>query len=165
MDKPKIAKRRVQVTMTDDEYAVFKAYARIHYSTIGAFARRSMKSEIRRRIRDRYWQHHPTINIMELAQRVVDDTAGEGNVYFILQGEYIKIGYSTDVERRMDGIMCDNPNELTLLACFPATMKTERKLHDAFSHCRYRNEWFHADKDIYEFINAMREIGDSVLKD
>jgi len=151
--------------MTVDEYEVFKAYAGMQFATIGGFARRCMKSEIRRRIRDKYWERHASPDIKELAKKIATDTDGDEYVYFIMEGKYIKIGYTRDIKNRMNGIECDNPNDLTLLACFPGDRRTELALHEAFSHCRYRNEWFHAANDIFEFINAMREISDSVLKD
>lgn len=156
---------RIQVSLSDDEYEVFKAYARIHDSTIASFARRGMRSEMRKRLRDKYWQRHPAKNIVELAKIITADKSDEDFVYFVKCGEYIKIGYSTDVEARITGMMCDNPNDLELLACFHGNRITERILHESFSHCRHRNEWFHAGNDIYEFINAMRKIADSVLCD
>ena len=158
------AKRRVSITMTTDEYQVFKAYAKRREMRLGEFARMSMKSEIRRRVRDKYWLREipkETQSLVDRAMGMIVDAGVE--VYFIKDSEYIKIGISTDVEKRLYGINTDNPHDIELLASFPGSRKIEKALHAAFGFCRLRNEWFHEAPQIYDFIEAMRRKWGSVL--
>lgn len=83
-------------------------------------------------------------------QRVLDDrrrksevlkSRGDhpGWIYYIQFGEQIKIGYSTDVYRRMRSLAANG----VLLAVHPGTLKLERSLHRQFALLKVaRNEYF-----------------------
>ena len=76
------------------------------------------------------------------------------NVYFIKQGEKIKIGVAFNPEDRMKQISVGNP-DMKLLGYFPGSMDTEKDLHEEFRDFRIGNtEWF-VYNDI--IINKMNE--------
>ncbi len=144
--------------MTVDEHEVFTIYAKGRKLTLAQFACVAMKSEIRRRVRDKYWLRQAPANIVSEAKRIFSEPIEDGSVvYFIRDGDYVKIGVSGNVEKRMDAMLGHNPHEIELLACFPGTTRTEKALHALFAFCRYRREWFYATPQIYDFINAARE--------
>jgi Meiotically up-regulated gene 113 len=65
-----------------------------------------------------------------------------GMIYFIRTGEYVKIGYSTNVPTRLSGIKTATPYDIELLGTCPGTRATEKSLHDRFARLHYRGEWF-----------------------
>jgi len=150
--------------MTVDEYEIFTAYAKGRGLGLGRFACSAMKAEIRKRVRDKYWLRQTPKDIIPMVERIfADPVEDDGYVYFIRDGEYMKIGYSTDVQQRMKSLITANPRDIELIAVFPGSTKTERELHSAFAYCRHRGEWFHIDPKMYDIINVVREQINSVL--
>ena len=72
-----------------------------------------------------------------------------GVVYFILLGDRIKIGYTTDLDARMRVI----PHE-EVLGTIPGTMRDERMYHAKFAKHRTTGEWFKDCPDIRDYIRA-----------
>lgn len=86
-----------------------------------------------------------------------------GAVYFVRAGDSnaVKIGWSTDVARRIAELQTANAAPLHLLATMAGTMVTERSLHSRFAHARTREdggEWFdlRAAPDLLVTINTLR---------
>ena len=73
-----------------------------------------------------------------------------GLVYFIRFGDRIKIGFTTDLKRRLQVL----PHDM-LLATTPGTMRDEGRLHQRFAHLRITGEWFHAAPDLLAYIAAL----------
>ena len=69
-----------------------------------------------------------------------------------LQNFYIKIGVSSDVEKRFKAIQMMNPRELSILKTIPSYCAyiVERYLHLVFSKYRMHGEWFNLDDDAQE---------------
>ena len=65
-------------------------------------------------------------------------------VYFIAQGEYIKIGKANDVQKRMTHLQSSTPIELQLIASIPTRqpLKLEAALHKHLKQYRIGGEWF-----------------------
>jgi hypothetical protein len=66
-------------------------------------------------------------------------------IYFITDGEYVKIGYSTTregVDARLAGLQTGNPRPLYLLHAMEGTSEDEKFLHNFFSLYRMTGEWF-----------------------
>ncbi len=62
-----------------------------------------------------------------------------GTVYFLRVGGYVKIGWTSDLEKRMRQYMPDSQ----LLAVKPGTRKDENALHRKFAHLKtHGREWF-----------------------
>ncbi len=152
--------------MTTDEYEVLKSFAEYRFMTIGRFARGAMRSEIRKRQRDKYWLAELSTRSVETAKEIMRTPGdGEVKVYFIHTGEFIKIGIARDVQHRMRQLQGSNPQDMELIACFDGSRELEERLHDRFKHCRHRGEWFHATPEIFEFIKAMKKEVGSLLAD
>lgn len=65
-------------------------------------------------------------------------------IYFITDGEYVKIGVTTDLNKRLRGLQTGNPRRLKVLYSFttdwPYTV--ESKLHKKYENKNVGNEWF-----------------------
>lgn len=69
-------------------------------------------------------------------------------VYFVHRPDgLVKIGYSSDVQRRMVELRRRFQCELTLLAVIPGDRDLERDLHDEHRDARRVGEWFDFDAD------------------
>lgn len=77
-----------------------------------------------------------------------------GRVYFITDGELIKIGYSGAPTVRLKGLQSDNGRELEIIRTVPGTFEDESRLHAQFAHIRVRGEWFQATPDLVEFART-----------
>lgn len=70
------------------------------------------------------------------------------NVYFISDGEFIKIGKSNNVERRLLELQTANPRKLKLLNTIKCENETsafalESFLHSILQSVHQNGEWFH----------------------
>lgn len=80
-----------------------------------------------------------------------------GNVYFIAAGNFVKIGYSTDLIRRMCELQVGNPTPLELRATVrDAGPQVERYFHDAFARDAVHGEWFKVSRRVQFMIHAIR---------
>lgn len=92
-------------------------------------------------------------------------------VYFIRMGDHIKIGYSSNVRQRMLGLKQDtrlpvgvsygDVLNMELLATEEGGKDREAALHRKFSHLSalydngWRSEWFRAEPDLLDYIDAL----------
>ena len=67
-----------------------------------------------------------------------------GNIYFIKpKGDgYMKVGYTTDVSRRLAELQAANPRKLRIVAVVPGTQKLEAAFHAVLAPYRTTGEWF-----------------------
>ena len=65
-------------------------------------------------------------------------------VYFITDGEYVKIGVTSNLEKRLESLQTGNPKKLTVLYAFytewPYTV--ESKLHKKYADKHVFQEWY-----------------------
>jgi hypothetical protein len=78
--------------------------------------------------------------------------AKAGKIYFIRCGEFVKIGFATDVPTRFSGIKTSTPHELELLGTVPGDRSTERAFHERFKRHHHRGEWFHFADETSELL-------------
>lgn len=77
----------------------------------------------------------------------------DGVVYFLRIGGYIKIGWTSNLQRRMREYAPDT----LLLATMPGTRKDEKAVHRRFSHLKtHGREWFPLAPQITEYIDTVR---------
>lgn len=76
---------------------------------------------------------------------------GPGVVYFVRIGDVVKIGFTTNSQRRMSNLMPDE-----VLHMQPGTMQDEKRLHVAFRHLRVRGERFRPDPELMDFIRGLK---------
>lgn len=74
-----------------------------------------------------------------------------GQVYFVRFGHNVKIGFTTNLKRRLKDI----PHE-EILATYPGSRRDEKRCHALFADLRlettHGREWFHMDQRILDFI-------------
>jgi T5orf172 domain len=81
-----------------------------------------------------------------------------GFIYFIEREDgAIKIGWSSDVMRRVAEIRKVFATSAQLLACYPGDKPDELRLHDTFKASLIGDEWFRPDEDLLAFIDALKE--------
>ncbi len=73
-------------------------------------------------------------------------------IYFIKAGQYVKIGYTRDITKRMSSIQTGNPLVLELLALIKGNNKKEKQLHYDFSVYHKHGEWFEYTGTLVTFI-------------
>lgn len=77
-------------------------------------------------------------------------------VYFILAGDYIKVGFSTNPHKRIKSMQTGSPFVLVMLADIPGSKDDEQEIHRMFPDLHVRGEWFRDDPRIRAFIEATR---------
>jgi len=76
-----------------------------------------------------------------------------GFVYFLRRADGdIKIGWASNVARRVAQLRCKLAEDLEILGSFPGSFRSEALLHDRFSADRRDGEWFAASSDLLEVI-------------
>lgn len=72
----------------------------------------------------------------------------QGYVYCISDGEYVKVGYSTNPEARVPELQTGNARTLTLLGAIPGTVSDEKALHIKYIKNNVLQEWFEPVSDL-----------------
>lgn len=82
-------------------------------------------------------------------------------VYFITDGQYVKIGQTDNIEKRMKSLQTGNPKKLSLIHVIPTDEPNliEWGLHKRYEKQRVRGEWF----DILGEVLATRGLDDPYL--
>lgn len=78
-----------------------------------------------------------------------------GRVYFLTDGEAIKIGYSGAPNLRLRDLQGAHHRELRLLAWITGTVENERAIHRQFAHLNVRGEWFRPEPDLVAFVKEI----------
>ncbi len=79
-------------------------------------------------------------------------------VYFIQDGDMVKIGRAIDPMERLRNLQTAHSRELTLIAAVAAHADLERAVHARFQHCRNEStEWFRLEPDLEAFIDEMNQ--------
>jgi len=91
--------------------------------------------------------------------KVRDPQTQTGTIYFIQAGLVaIKIGWTTNLQNRMNGLNTAVPLDLKLLGTLTnKTVQDEQKLHDKFGKYRLKGEWFQICSPILYFIKQKCE--------
>lgn len=86
------------------------------------------------------------------------DLAAQGIIYFITAGEGrpIKIGFSTNVQQRLESLQTGNHEQLVLLAEITGSKRDEILIHRAFASDRVRGEWFARSTTLELLISATK---------
>ncbi len=80
-------------------------------------------------------------------------------VYFISDGNHVKIGYtkSDDINKRLKGLQTSSPETLIVEGLIKnANERDERELHKLFKDERQRGEWFKLTNRLKYFIGLVR---------
>lgn len=76
-------------------------------------------------------------------------------IYFISDGEFVKIGYTAgEPSKRLKSLQTGHPKSLKLLKSVPGDSETERECHHALAQYRVSGEWFQLCKPVQSFIKS-----------
>jgi hypothetical protein len=107
-----------------------------------------------------FWFTHSQLVLLVSRFSKGGKPGGKSEVYFIQneQANMIKIGFSTDVNRRLDSLQTASPHPLQLMLSVPGSLQDEHSLHRLFDSCRGHGEWFEPHPDLLEFIDTCRDL-------
>lgn len=83
------------------------------------------------------------------------------SVYFVQDGDAIKIGIGMDPAFRLTHLQVGNPRLLTLLGSYKASRTEESALHERFKSHHIRGEWFRDHPALRELIAARCHANDN----
>ena len=102
--------------------------------------------------KDAYNRTHPMFTFTEdqatyLIQRFSSLKKNSDTLYVLKAGEFIKIGITTGLSKRVRSIQIANPYEVEVVYSLrtPAAKTYEQYLHEVFSDNNVRGEWFTSD--------------------
>lgn len=78
-------------------------------------------------------------------------------VYFISDGESIKIGVSVNPQERLLALQTGHARQLSILCTIPGGADEEFHMHAKFRHHRIRGEWFNDCQEIRDFVSAAND--------
>ncbi len=74
-------------------------------------------------------------------------------VYFILcNNDFVRIGFSDDVTRRLANLKSGNPYPLRLIGVLDGDKKREKLYHCQYINSRSHGDWFRLTEDIQQFM-------------
>ena len=138
-----------------------------------------LQNEVRknvRKIHDPYWSdlnHKQEMQRQQIKQthdrifnskvkHQIDRKQFTGYVYFI-QGENggaIKIGYSEDVNKRIETLQTGYPDKLILLGKIYGTYEIETKIHEELREYNLKGEWFKPENKVLDTMKKyVEELG------
>lgn len=92
------------------------------------------------------------------------DAAGWCYIYFVSDGDRIKIGRTVNVVSRLRGMQTSTANPLTVLATFLTADSVESALHGRFKAARIRGEWYRPVPELLDFIERVKRGADVVTE-
>jgi hypothetical protein len=79
-------------------------------------------------------------------------------VYFVQREEGpIKIGFTSDIVRRLAELRKDAGSAVALLACFPGGKPDELRMHERFAPWAIGEEWYARCDELIAFIDGLKE--------
>jgi len=73
-------------------------------------------------------------------------------IYFIQHTDFIKIGYTKEIHKRLNQLQVSCPVKLKVLGLIPGTFDDESNYHNMFNHIHSHGEWFSANQELIDFI-------------
>ena len=84
-----------------------------------------------------------------------------GQIYYLSDGDHIKIGFTLNWNKRKYAYGTYSPRDLELIAIHRGTMFDEKRLHRMFKQHRVKNEWYSRSPEIMAHIKrTMDELND-----
>ncbi len=76
-------------------------------------------------------------------------------IYFIKQGEYVKIGFTNRFKTRLNQLQVSSPIKLEVLGIIDGDKNDEQRLHNKFKHIASNGEWFIYCDELKKFIDLL----------
>ena len=111
--------------------------------------------------------HHPRPNGQDPAFLAPPRNDGpSAGVYFLLSGQYVKIGMSMNVTGRVTQLQTSSPERIKFIAYIPCGTERDRRgleaeLHDMWAELRSHGEWFRATPELIAWIGKLISNGDA----
>jgi hypothetical protein len=89
-----------------------------------------------------------------------DAKKGQGYVYFLRAGNTVKIGFSKNLQGRLEKLRNGNSFPVFICKFVNGDRKTERSFHKRFAEYRLRGEWFDLRGSLAKYLEMhFRPIG------
>ena len=76
-------------------------------------------------------------------------------VYFIKQNDYIKIGYTNNLNKRLNQLQVSSPVKLEVLGIIKGSLEDESNYHKMFSKYHSYGEWFSCNEELITHIDKL----------
>lgn len=100
---------------------------------------------------------HPELIVVPLDPRA--RSREYGTIYFISDGEFIKIGFAEDWHSRLKDLQVANARRLTPLLVLEGGGRMEKHLHWLFRAYRVAGEWFRPAPELLAYIEERKADG------
>lgn len=87
-------------------------------------------------------RHDALVQGLKQACRTWRNPDASSLVYFVRCDEYVKIGFTTRLQQRLEDIMMLNPLVLEVVGCVRGPVQLETAAHAVFDNHHHRGEWF-----------------------
>jgi hypothetical protein len=84
----------------------------------------------------------------------------QGHVYFVWDGGPVKIGFSTDIPKRIAALQTGCAHPIDLIHSVLGSVEDEAAFHARFAHLRLSGEWFAFKGELLEFLSPFMEVVD-----
>lgn len=83
--------------------------------------------------------------------------SSRGVVYFVTADDpcMVKIGFTSNIERRIKSLQTANHGKVRVVGCVPGTKSDETIFHRRFHRYRRRGEWFSVAGDLEKFLKNL----------
>jgi hypothetical protein len=78
----------------------------------------------------------------------------KGDVYFVQSGCFVKIGFTTNLSKRIASLQTSATERLELIGSVKCTADRERLYHTNFGRYRLRGEWFKIEGELATFLQV-----------
>ena len=76
-------------------------------------------------------------------------------IYFIKQGDYVKIGFTNRFKTRLNQLQVSSPIKLEVLGIIDGDKNNEKDMHEKFKHISSNGEWFMYCDEIKYYIDLL----------
>lgn len=77
-------------------------------------------------------------------------------IYFLSDGEHVKIGFSDNVKVRIPDIRVSNPKDLSVELVIDGDYAFEQKIHNDLKKYHVRGEWFYYSEVVKQYIDKLK---------
>jgi DNA-binding XRE family transcriptional regulator len=76
-------------------------------------------------------------------------------IYFIKQGDYVKIGFTNRFKTRLNQLQVSSPIKLEVLGIIEGNKNDENNMHEKFKHISTNGEWFIYCDELKSYIDLL----------
>jgi len=76
-------------------------------------------------------------------------------IYFIKQAEFVKIGCTNNIFKRLSSLQVGSPLKLDILGLISGGKNEEKALHEKYREYNSNGEWFYLTEEIMNHVNSL----------